>query len=86
MPVDAWTLSAVEGVDPFVAASAHEAMARAYAVGGDVESAVAERNAAYALAVDLEDDDDRGVIESDLGSLPAPVAESRPWRHTAAPV
>ena len=30
-------LSAVEGVDPFVAASAHEAMARAYAVGGDVE-------------------------------------------------
>lgn len=65
-------LSAVEGVDPFVAASAHEAMARAYAVGGDVESAVVERNAAYALAVDLEDDDDRGVIESDLGSLPIP--------------
>ncbi len=47
-------------------------MARAYAVGGDVESAVVERNAAYALAVDLEDDDDRGVIESDLGSLPIP--------------
>ena len=33
-------LSAVDGVDPFVAASAHEALARAYAIAGDVESAV----------------------------------------------
>jgi hypothetical protein len=65
-------LSALEGVDPFVAASAHEALARAYAVAGDTESAIAERNAAYAIAVDLEDDDDRGVIESDLGTLPLP--------------
>lgn len=65
-------LSAAEEVDPFVAASAHEALARAYAIAGDVDSAVAERNAAYAIAVDLDDDDDRGVIESDLGSLPLP--------------
>lgn len=65
-------LSTVDGVDPFVAASAHEALARAHAIAGDVDAAVAERNAAYAIAVDLDDDDDRGVIESDLGSLPLP--------------
>ena len=59
-------------IDDFVAASAHEALARSFAVLGDVDSAVAERNLAYALAVDLEDDDDRGVIEGDLGTLPIP--------------
>ena len=59
-------------VDPFVAASAHEALARAHAVLGELDAAVAERNLAYALAVDLEDDDDRGVIEGDLGTLPLP--------------
>lgn len=63
-------LSALDGVDPFVEASAHEAMARALALAGDMDGARAERNAAYAIAVDLEDDDDRGVIESDLGTLP----------------
>ena len=57
-------------MDDFVAASAHEAMARALAVTGDIDAAVAERNVAYALAVNLEDDDDRGVIEGDLGTLP----------------
>jgi hypothetical protein len=63
-------LSVQDGVDAFVEASAHEAMARALAVLGDVDGAVAERNLAYALAVALEDDDDRAVIESDLGTLP----------------
>ncbi len=57
-------------MDDFVAASAHEALARAYAVNGDIDAAIAERNAAYGLAVELEDDDDRGVIEGDLGTLP----------------
>ena len=65
-------ISALDGVDPFVAASAHEAMARALAIAGDLDGARAERNAAYALAVDLDDDDDRGVIEGDLGTLPIP--------------
>lgn len=63
-------LSVLDGVDDFVEASAHEAMARALAVAGDLEGAKAERNVAYALAVALEDDDDRGVIEGDLGTLP----------------
>ena len=65
-------LSVQDGVDAFVEASAHEAMARALAVMGDADGAVAERNLAYALAVALEDDDDRAVIESDLGTLPLP--------------
>jgi hypothetical protein len=39
---------------------------------GDLDGARAERNIAYGLAVALEDDDDRGVIESDLGTLPLP--------------
>ena len=63
-------ISTSDGVDPFVEASAHEAMARALAIAGDLDGARAERNAAYALAVELDDDDDRGVIEGDLGTLP----------------
>ncbi len=50
------------------------AMARALAVLGDIDGALAERNIAYALAVALEDDDDRAVIEGDLGTLPLPGA------------
>lgn len=65
-------LAADESVDAFVEASAHEAMARALAVSGDLPGARAERDIAYALAVALDDDDDRAVIESDLGSLPIP--------------
>lgn len=57
------------GVDDFVASSAHEALARAHAVRGDMDAARAERNLSYGIAVDL-DDDDRGVIESDLATLP----------------
>jgi hypothetical protein len=44
-------------IGSFVPASAHEALARA------------ERNLAYGVAIDL-DDDDRGVIEGDLATLP----------------
>jgi hypothetical protein len=65
-------LSTLDGVDPFVEASAHEAMARALALAGDLDGARIERDLAYGLAVNLEDDDDRGVIEGDLGTLPIP--------------
>jgi len=61
------------GLDSFVPASAHEALARAYAVLGDVEQAQIERNRAYQLAVELDDDDDRAVIEADLSTLPLPL-------------
>ena len=60
-----------ERVDDFVPASAHEAMSRAYAVLGDVEAAREERNLSYRIAVAL-DDEDRDVIEHDLGTLPIP--------------
>lgn len=60
------------GIDSFVPASGHEALARAFAVAGDFDSARAERNTAYALAVALDDDDDRAVIEADLATLPIP--------------
>lgn len=60
------------GFDSFVPASAHEALARAHAVMGNVEAAVAERNLAYQLAVGLDDDEDRAVIEADLATLPIP--------------
>lgn len=57
------------GIESFVVASAHEALARAYAVRGEMDAARAERNLSYGAAVDL-DDDDRAVIESDLSTLP----------------
>jgi hypothetical protein len=52
-----------------VPASAHEALSRAHAVRGDMELARIERNLSYVAAIDL-DDDDRGVIEADLATLP----------------
>ena len=58
-----------ERVDDFVPASAHEALARAYAVLGDMDAAREQRNLSYRIAVDL-DDEDRDVIEHDLGTLP----------------
>ncbi len=58
-----------ERVDEFVPASAHEALARAYAVLGDMDAAREQRNLSYRIAVDL-DDEDRDVIEHDLGTLP----------------
>lgn len=56
-------------VDDFVPASAHEALARAYAVNGDMVKARAERNLSYGLALGL-DNDERDVIEHDLGTIP----------------
>jgi hypothetical protein len=56
-------------VGSFVPASAHEAMARAYCVLGDMAAAREQRNLSYAAAIDL-DDDDRAVIETDLATLP----------------
>ncbi len=62
-------ISVSERVDDFVPASAHEAMARAYAVLGDLDGAREQRNLAYRIAVDL-DEDDRVIIEHDLATLP----------------
>ena len=67
----ALAIAEADRVDDFVPASAHEALSRAYAVLGDLDAARAERNAAYRLAIEL-DDEDRDVIEHDLGTIPIP--------------
>ena len=66
-------IAEADRVDDFVPASAHEALSRAYAVLGDFDAARDERNAAYRLAIEL-DDEDRDVIEHDLGTIPIPLA------------
>jgi hypothetical protein len=50
-------------------AFAHEAMARAYAVGGDLDRAREHVDAARAVPV--AEDEDRELVEADLGTIPA---------------
>ncbi len=57
-------------LDGFVAASAHEAMARAHVVCGQIDEARAARDRAAALAAELIDLEDRAVVEGDLATLP----------------
>jgi DNA-binding transcriptional MerR regulator len=59
-----------DGVDDWVMASAQEAMARAYAVAGDVESARDARDHALKLAQALTDEEDRDIVLADLDTLP----------------
>ena len=64
-------IAEADRVDDFVPASAHEALSRAYAALGDFDAAREERNLAYRIALEL-DDEDRDVIEHDLGTIPIP--------------
>lgn len=57
-------------LDGFIVASAHEALARANLVAGDLAAARAERARAAELAAALEDPEDRAVVEGDLATLP----------------
>ena len=50
-------------------ASAHEALARAYLVDGDLNAARIERDIAAELAAALDDLEDRAVVEGDLATL-----------------
>lgn len=63
-------LCAEHALDGFVVASAHEALARAHAVAGDLDAARIERDIAAGLAAALDDLEDRAVVEGDLASLP----------------
>ncbi|HYN68374.1 MAG TPA: hypothetical protein VES93_15945 [Ornithinibacter sp.] len=63
-------LTETYGIGGYVPASAHEAIARAYAVAGDRDAAVRHRNLAAGLAVQLDDLDDRAVVDADLATLP----------------
>ncbi len=57
-------------LDGFIVASAHEALARAHAVAGDLAAARTERDLAAGLAEVLDDLEDRAVVEGDLATLP----------------
>ncbi len=57
------------GLDGYIVASAHEALARAHMVGGDLGAARIERDIAADLAARLEDLEDRAVVEGDLATL-----------------
>ncbi len=64
-------LCADHALGGFIVASAHEALARAHAVAGDLDAARAERGIAIDLAAVLDDPEDRAVVEGDLATLPA---------------
>jgi DNA-binding transcriptional MerR regulator len=57
-------------VPDWLIASAHEGMARAYAVAGQRESALASRAAAETALAEVTDAEDRQVVQDDLASLP----------------
>jgi DNA-binding transcriptional MerR regulator len=57
-------------IPDWLIASAHEGLARAYAVGGQRESALASRAAAEAALAKVTDAEDRQVVQEDLASLP----------------
>jgi DNA-binding transcriptional MerR regulator len=57
-------------VPDWLIASAHEGVARAYAVAGQRESALASRAAAEAALAKVTDAEDRQVVQDDLASLP----------------
>ncbi len=65
-------LAASPGVDAWVAASAHEGLARALAVAGDLEPARDARDRAAELLAAVEDEEDRAVVQADLDTLPLP--------------
>jgi hypothetical protein len=59
------------GLGGFVPASAHEAMARALAVAGDVAGSQRHRREATRLCALIDDPDDRAVVEADLSTVPS---------------
>lgn len=60
-----------DDVDAWVMASAHEALARAHAVGGDAATFRDVRDRAIELANAIDDEEDRAVVIADIDSLPA---------------
>jgi hypothetical protein len=58
------------GIAGFDLAYAHEALARAHAVAGDLPSAVASRRAAEKAAAAIADDEHRALLAADLATLP----------------
>jgi DNA-binding transcriptional MerR regulator len=63
-------IATADPVPDWLIASAHEGLARAYAVAGQRESALASRAAAEAALAKVTDAEDRQVVQDDLASLP----------------
>lgn len=64
------------GIGDFDLAFAYEALARGHAVAGDSEQARAYTEQALTAAEDIADDDDRGLVLSDLETIPG---QARFW-------
>ena len=63
-------IAEAEDLGPFDLACAHEAIARAFSLAGDLERARDHEREARGLAAQISDDDDRQVVLSDLATLP----------------
>lgn len=57
------------GLGPFIKGFAHEALARAAAEVDDVESFTEHLEAARARLAEIDDDEDRGILEADLAEM-----------------
>jgi DNA-binding transcriptional MerR regulator len=60
------------GAEDWLLASAHEAIARAYAVSGDLDAARDSRDRALALASAIAEGEDRQIVLHDIDTLPIP--------------
>jgi hypothetical protein len=56
-------------LDPFVVGFAHEAIARAAAIVDDVETFTEHLELARAALAEVEDDEDREVLQADLAEM-----------------
>ena len=67
-----WCLTRAESeaLPNWIRAEAHEAMARAYAVQGELDDARRHAEEARAIAATIEDRDDLDVVLGDLATLP----------------
>lgn len=54
----------------WLVASGHEALARAYAVAGDKDAALRQRDLAHTALEEVADPEEREVVESDLAGIP----------------
>ena len=57
-------------IDGWLLASAYEALARSWAVSGDLDAARTWADLGHATAATVPDDDDRAVVLGDLASIP----------------
>jgi hypothetical protein len=60
------------GIDDWLLPSAHEGLARAQALAGDLDSARASRDTALALLAKIADPQDGKVVAGDIATLPIP--------------